>query len=101
MFWKLSLLVFTLGGTACGLLVLRQQEIDVLAARTDLHRQIDRQEKELKMLRWEMNQLSQDDVIEGWIEEQGLELEPIILGNPMAAARGHRSSGHFGGEPGG
>lgn len=101
MFWKLSLLVLTLGGTACGLLVLRQQEIDVLAARTDLHRQIDRHEKQLKMLRWEMNQLSQDDVIEGWIQKQGLELEPIILGDPMATARDHRFSEHHGGEPGG
>jgi cell division protein FtsL len=101
MFWKLSILVFTLGGTACGLLVLRQQELDVLAARTDLHRQIDRQEKELKMLRWEINRLSQDDLVEAWIQEQGLELEPIILRKPMASARPRIHSERVTEEPGG
>ena len=42
MSWKLAVLVLVLGATACGLLVLRQQEIDMLAANTDLRREITR-----------------------------------------------------------
>ena len=48
MFWKLTLVVLTLGGTACGLLVLRQQEQDVLATQSTLRRQITSLEKDLR-----------------------------------------------------
>ena len=36
MFWKLSLLVLTIGGAMCGLLVLRQQQLDLEATSIDL-----------------------------------------------------------------
>ena len=44
MFWKLVTVVVTLGGVASGLLVLRQQEIDLLAANTDVHFRAERME---------------------------------------------------------
>ena len=77
MFWKLVVMVLTIGGTGCGLLVLRQQQIDLLAAETDLLREAGRIEKKLQMTRWELDQLTQDAHFERWFEEAGIEIEPI------------------------
>ena len=77
MFWKLVLMVLTIGGTGCGLLVLRQQEIDLLAAETDILRRAEKLEQSLQMTRWELEQLTQDVRFERWFEEQGIPLEPV------------------------
>ncbi|MDA0295552.1 MAG: hypothetical protein O3A19_07330 [Planctomycetota bacterium] len=58
MFWKLTLVVLTLGGTACGLLVLRQQEQDVLATQSTLRRQISSLEKDLRAKSFRIGELS-------------------------------------------
>ena len=79
MFWKLSLMVLVLGGTACGLLVLRQQELDLLAAQTDLRRRIAHNEQVLQALRWEIDSLSHDERLRRWLEEQELSLVPLDL----------------------
>lgn len=77
MFWKLVVMVVTIGGTGCGLLVLRQQEIDLLSAETDLLRRGEKVEQSLQMTRWELEQLTQDARFEKWFEEQGFQLEPV------------------------
>ena len=79
MFWKLVVMVLTIGGTACGLLVLRQQEIDLLASETDLLRRAEKVEQSLQMTRWELEQFTQDARFERWFQEQGIELEPLDL----------------------
>ncbi|MDB4775734.1 MAG: hypothetical protein CBB69_004585 [Phycisphaera sp. TMED9] len=58
MFWKLTLVVLTLGGTACGLLVLRQQEQDVLATQSTLRRQITSLEKDLRAKAFRIGELT-------------------------------------------
>ncbi|MDE0889119.1 MAG: hypothetical protein OSA40_06625 [Phycisphaerales bacterium] len=58
MFWKLILVVLTLGGTACGLLVLRQQEQDVLATQSTLRRQITSLENELRAKAFRIGELT-------------------------------------------
>ncbi|MCP4834663.1 MAG: hypothetical protein GY895_07835 [Phycisphaera sp.] len=82
MFWKLAVMVLTIGGTGCGLLVLRQQQIDLLAAETDLLREAGKLEKKLQMTRWELDQLTQDVHFERWFEEAGIEIEPIDRVSP-------------------
>ncbi len=79
MFWKLSLMVLVLGGTACGLLVLRQQELDLLAAQTDLRRRISHNEQLLQALRWEIDTLSNDERLRKWMEDRDLSLVPLDL----------------------
>ena len=79
MFWKLVVMVLTIGGTGCGLLVLRQQEIDLLATETDLHRRAEKLEQSLQMTRWELEQLTQDARFERWFKEQGIDREPVDL----------------------
>jgi cell division protein FtsL len=77
MSWKLAVLILVLGATACGLLVLRQQEIDMLAAQWDLRRQIARKEQMLQSLRWEIDELSRDQRLQDFVNREGLELEPL------------------------
>jgi cell division protein FtsL len=77
MSWKLAVLVLVLGATACGLLVLRQQEIDMLAANTDLRREITRKEQRLQSLRWEIDELSKDERLHAWVARTGLDLRPL------------------------
>jgi cell division protein FtsL len=77
MSWKLAVLILVLGATACGLLVLRQQEIDMLAAQWDLRRQIARKEQMLQSLRGEIDELSRDQRLEDFVIRQGLDLEPL------------------------
>lgn len=77
MAWKLAVLVLALGATACGLLVLRQQEIDLLAARTDLRRETVRKQQLLQSLRWELDELSRDRRLLDWMATQDVELRPL------------------------
>jgi cell division protein FtsL len=77
MSWKLAVLILVLGATACGLLVLRQQQIDMLAAQWDLRRQITRKEQQLQSLRWEIDELSRDQRLHDWVARNGLDLQPI------------------------
>ena len=63
MFWKLILIVLTLGGTACGLLVLRQQERDVFATQTVLRREISRLEPELQSKALRIAELTRPEVL--------------------------------------
>jgi cell division protein FtsL len=77
MSWKLAVLILVLGATACGLLVLRQQEIDMLAAQTDLRREIARKEQHLQSLRWEIDELSRDQRLHDWVARTGLDLQPL------------------------
>ena len=90
MFLKLSLMVLVLGGTACGLLVLRQQELDLLAAQTDLRRRIAHNEQLLQALRWEIDTLSNDERLRGWLETQDLGLVPLNLDVTAAQYATHR-----------
>lgn len=77
MAWKLAVLVLALGATACGLLVLRQQELDLLAARTDLRREITRKQQLLQSLRCELDELSRDRRLLDWMARQDIDLRPI------------------------
>ncbi len=77
MSWKLAVLILVLGATACSLLVLRQQEIDMLAAQWDLRRQIARKEQLLQSLRWELDELSRDERLQDFVIRHGLDLEPL------------------------
>ena len=90
MFLKLSLMVLVLGGTACGLLVLRQQELDLLAAQTDLRRRIAHNEQVLQALRWEIDTLSNDERLRDWMEIQNLSLVPLDLDVTAARYAAHR-----------
>ena len=91
MAWKLAVMVLAIGATACGLLVLRQQEIDLLASETDLRIEAEDIEQKLQMTRWELENLTQDPRFERWFEEQGYPMEPVDLersGNePLAFGR--------------
>ncbi|MHC4246718.1 MAG: hypothetical protein ACYSUU_07950 [Planctomycetota bacterium] len=69
MFWKLILIVLTLGGTACGLLVLRQQERDVFATQTVLRREISRLEHELQAKALRIAELSRLEVLRTYRDE--------------------------------
>ena len=77
MFWKLVTVVVTLGGVASGLLVLRQQEIDLLAANTDVHFRAERMEQTLQMVRWKLDGLSTEDRLRAWLQEHGPDCESI------------------------
>lgn len=77
MAWKLAVMVLAIGATACGLLVLRQQELDLLAARTDLRREIIRKDHQLQSLRWELDELSRDQRLLEWIDRQDIDLRPL------------------------
>ena len=77
MSWKLAVLILVLGATACGLLVLRQQEIDMLAAQWDLRGRIAQKEQLLQALRWEIDELSRDERLHDWVARNGLDLRPL------------------------
>lgn len=77
MTWKLAVLVLALGATACGLLVLRQQELDLLGARTDLRREIIRKQQRLQSLRWELDVLSRDRRLLDWMAREQIEFRPL------------------------
>jgi cell division protein FtsL len=77
MSWKLAVLILTLGATACGLLVLRQQEIDALAAQTDLRREVARKEQRLQSLRWDIDELSRDQRLHEFVARHGIDLKPL------------------------
>ena len=105
MFWKLSLLVLTIGGAMCGLLVLRQKELDLQATRIDIRRDNFHRTDELRLLRHEIDQLAKDEIIETWAERNGLDLEPISLApmptnSTLATALGPTDTSTSG-EPGG
>lgn len=100
MFWKLSLLVLTIGGTMCGLLVLRQKELDLQATRIDLFRANITRDQELRLLRYEIDQLATDEIVEKWAELNGLDLEPIVS-NPVIANAMDPTDSQIAGEPGG
>ena len=87
---KLSLMVLVLGGTACGLLVLRQQELDLLAARTDLRRRTAHNDQAPQALRWEIDTLSNDERLRSWMETQDLSLVPLDLDVTTARYAAHR-----------
>ena len=99
MFWKLVVMVLTIGGTGCGLLVLRQQEIDLLATETDLLRRAEKLEQSLQMTRWELEQLTQDPRFVRWFKEQGIDLEPADLKH--SEDESHASARKFALEPDG
>lgn len=69
MFWKLILIVLTLGGTACGLLVLRQQERDVFATQTVLRREISRLEHDLQAKALRIAELTRLEVLRTYRDE--------------------------------
>jgi cell division protein FtsL len=77
MSWKLAVLILVLGATACALLVLRQQEIDMLAAQWDLRGQVSQKEQLLQSLRWEIDELSRDERLHEWVARTGLDLRPL------------------------
>jgi hypothetical protein len=81
MFWKLILIVLTLGGTACGLLVLRQQERDVFATQTVLRREISRLEHELQSKALRIAELTGPEVLRTYRDEsaatRGISWRPL------------------------
>ena len=79
---KLAALIIALGATACGLLVLRQQELDVQAARTELRRGLARNQQLLQQLSWELNTLSRDERLLEWARRHSPDLEPIDVEDP-------------------
>ena len=77
MFWKLLLMVLTIGATACTLLVMRQQRLDLLAAQTTIKERIIDNQHALRSLRFELEQkLSEDRLLE-WINNNGVEFDAI------------------------
>lgn len=81
MFWKLILIVLTLGGTACGLLVLRQQERDVFATQTVLRREISRLEHDLQTKALRIAELTRPEVLRTYRDEsaavRGVSWKPL------------------------
>ncbi len=81
MFWKLILIVLTLGGTACGLLVLRQQERDVFATQTVLRREISRLEHDLQAKALRIAELTRPDVLRTYRDDaaatRGISWRPL------------------------
>lgn len=88
MAWKLAVMILAIGATACGLLVLRQQELDLLGARTDLRREIGIKERQLRSLRWELNELSRDQRLLQWADRQEIDLESLEF-EPRFEGPGH------------
>ena len=77
MFWKLLLVILSLGTTASTLLVMRQQRLDLLAAQTAVKERLIDHEHALRSLRLEIERELTREQLQQWIDQSGLQFEPI------------------------
>jgi hypothetical protein len=70
-FFKLLLMVLSIGATACTLLVMRQQRLDLLAAQTATKQRIIDQSHVLRSLRFELEQSLNEELLWEWIRTNG------------------------------
>ena len=77
MFWKLLLVILSLGATASGLLVMRQQRLDLLAAQTAVKEDLIGQEHALRGLRLDVERALTREELQRWIDRSGIEFHSI------------------------
>ena len=77
MFWKLLLVILSIGTTASTLLVMRQQRLDLLAAQTAVKEQLIDHEHALRSLRLEIERELTREQLQQWIERSGIRFDPI------------------------
>lgn len=77
MFLKLLLMVLAIGATACTLLVMRQQRLDLLAAQTATKQRIIDQAHALRSLRFELEQSLNEERLLEWINTNGSTYDSI------------------------
>ncbi|MCH2160858.1 MAG: hypothetical protein MK085_03180 [Phycisphaerales bacterium] len=107
MFWKLLLVILSVGTTASTLLVMRQQRLDLLAAQTAVKERLIDHEHALRSLRLQIERELTREQLQQWIERSGIEFDPIPfeirfeqpLGLPSEIAQQQGVSGNreFGG----
>lgn len=70
-------MILTIGATACTLLVMRQQRLDLLAAQTTIKERIIDHQHALRTFQFELEQeLSEDRLLE-WINNNDVEFDAI------------------------
>ena len=72
MFWKLLLMIVSIGATTSTLLVMRQQRLDLLAAQTAVKERIIEHGHALRALRYQLEQELNENELHGWIERSDL-----------------------------
>ena len=77
MFWKLLLVILSLGTTASTLLVMRQQRLDLLAAQTAVKEDLIDHEHALRALRLDVERALTRDELQQWIDRSGVEFHSI------------------------
>ena len=77
MFWKLLLVILSLGTTSSTLLVMRQQRLDLLAAQTAVKERLIDHEHALRSLRLEIERELTREQLQQWIERSGIQFDPI------------------------
>ena len=72
MFWKLLLMIVSIGATTSTLLVMRQQRLDLLAAQTAVKERIIEHGHALRSLRYQLEQELNENELHGWIKRSDL-----------------------------
>ena len=76
-FWKLLLMIISLGATTCTLLVMRQQRLDLLSAQTLVKERIIEQGHAMRSVRYRLEQELNEQELHDWIERSGLDFQGI------------------------
>lgn len=82
MFAKLLLIIIVMSGTACALLVNRQQRIDTAHRSAQLHQEILRQRQQCWALRRDIAFESQPERVRAALAEIGGQWSPIVITEP-------------------
>ena len=77
MFWKLLLMILSIGATTCTLLVMRQQRLDLLSAQTRVKERIIEQGHAMRSLRFKLEQELNEQELHDWIQKSGLDFQGI------------------------
>ena len=77
MFWKLLLMIISIGATTCTLLVMRQQRLDLLSAQTVVKERIIDHGHALRALRFRLEKELNEQELHDWLEKSGLDFQGI------------------------
>ena len=77
MFWKLFLMIMTIGATASTLLVMRQQRLDLLSAQAITKQRIIQQNHEYRSMRLRMEEQQREEQLHTWMAESNTTFSPI------------------------
>ena len=77
MFWKLFLMIMTIGATASTLLVMRQQRLDLLSAQAITKQRIIQQNHEYRSMRLRMEEQQREEQLHKWMAESKSMFSPI------------------------